>query len=86
MRRTAAPRAISRIIAGLRLSLQRPENLARGVSARQAADAAARMGAGAAQEQPVNRRSILRVTENRPHREELVERQLAVMDVAIGQP
>ena len=40
------------------------------------------MRAGAAQPQAVNRRAVLGPAEQWPHRVELVEGQLAVMDVA----
>ena len=62
------------------------KDLPRRVLAGGAGDAAARMGSGAAQVQPVDRRAVLRPAEDRPHREQLIERRLAVKDVPAGQP
>src|SRR3954466_11312903 len=55
---------------------------ARGVVAGGAGDAAAGMGAGAAMVKSLQRPAIIRVAEHRPRREQLVQRQGAVEDVA----
>ncbi len=51
-----------------------------------AGDPATRMCARAAQVESRDRRAVLGAAEDRPHREELIERWLAVQDVAPGQP
>ena len=60
------------------------EDGSRRIAARGTADAAARMRAGTAKIQPVDRHSVLRGTANGPHKHELVERQFAVMPMAPG--
>src|SRR6185295_19897489 len=67
------------------LALQGLHDLARGVRAGEAGDAAARVRAGPAQEQVFDRRAVPRPSEERPHREQLIESRLAVEDVAAGQ-
>ena len=62
------------------------EDLAGGVLAGAAGDAAAGMGAGAAQVQPLQRDSVAGVAEQRPPDEELVEARLGVERVAAGEP
>ena len=46
---------------------------------------AARVRAGAAEVEALDRRAVLRVARDRPHEEELLEVQVAVEDVALGQ-
>src|SRR5258708_2311779 len=62
------------------------ENLARRVVARRAGHPAARVRPRAAQEQAVDRSRIPRPAGYRPHVEQLVEPDVAVEDVALGQP
>src|SRR4051812_29474290 len=59
-----------------------PDDHARGVCAVRAADAATGMRAGAAQIEAGDRRAVLRPAEQRAHDVQLIERHLAVMDVA----
>src|SRR5688572_23021253 len=61
------------------------QHLAGAVVARRAGDAAAGMGAGAAQVQALQRSAIVGVSEHRPRRPQLIERKLAVEDVAADQ-
>src|SRR6185437_14573993 len=58
------------------------EDLARGIAPRQAGDAAAWVGARAAQIKARNRHPVIGVAVDGPHREELVERKRPVEDVA----
>ena len=58
----------------------------RGVLAGSAGDAAAWMCARAAQVECRDRRAVLGTAKDRAHREQLVERRLAVQDVASGEP
>src|SRR6187402_3309016 len=58
------------------------KDLAHRVPAGGASDAAARMRAGAAQVQSSDWSAILRAAEHRPHGEQLVERLLAMEDMA----
>ena len=53
--------------------------------ARRAHDAAAGVRARAALVQPADRRAVLRPARRRPQEEELVQRQLALEDVALGE-
>src|SRR5262245_53652909 len=62
------------------------EDLARRVVARRAGDAAPRMCAGAAEVEPVHRRAVARPARDRAHEEELVQHQVAVEDVPLGEP
>ncbi len=62
------------------------QDLARRVVPRNAGHAAARMRAGAAEVQAAHRRPVVAVTEHRSRREQLVERQRAVEDVAADEP
>ena len=78
-------RAALRIGAWRPTGFQRLEDFARGVLPGRPREAAAGMRARAAEKEPLDRRAVLRPAEHRPHREELIERQLAVMDVAAGQ-
>src|SRR5262245_53186527 len=73
-------------VRALRTSTQVARDDFRGVRARAAGDAAARMRAGAAQIQPSDWRRVLRPAEHGPHRVELIERVLALEDVAAGEP
>src|SRR5687768_11946112 len=61
------------------------EDFAGRIQAGEARDAIARMCARAAHVQPAYGRAISRPSQQRTHREELVERQLAMEDVASGQ-
>src|SRR5947208_4439418 len=68
---------------------QRPviaQNHARGVVAGGAGDAAAGMGAAAAMVEPLQRPAIIGVAEHWPRREQLIERQRAVKNIAAEQP
>src|SRR5206468_7100473 len=65
--------------------LQVLEDVPRRVSSRAASEAGAWMCAGAAEVQPLDRRAIAGPVEQRTHREDLVQRQLAVEDVAGGE-
>ena len=58
---------------------------ARGIMARRAGDAAAGMGAGTAVIKPLQRPAIVGMAEHRPRREQLIERQRAVENVAAEQ-
>src|SRR5664279_2029437 len=60
-------------------------DLARRVVARHAADAAARVGTGAAHVEAGDGCAVVAVAEHRPRRPELVERHLAMHDVAADQ-
>ena len=55
------------------------EDLLRGIAARGAHHAAAGVTARAAQEQARQRRAVLRGARHRPHHEELIEGEFAVM-------
>src|SRR5579864_8853288 len=57
----------------------------RGIVAGRAGDAAARMGAAAAMVEALQRPAIIGMTEHRPRREQLVQRQRAVKDIAAEQ-
>src|SRR5437868_10520983 len=61
------------------------QHFPRAVVAGRAGDAAARMGARAAQVEPLERSAIVRVAQHRSRRPELIERKLAVEDVAADQ-
>ena len=63
-----------------------PEDRARGIVAGGAGDAAAGMRAGAAMVEALQGPAIIGVAEHRPGREQLVERQRAVEDIAAEQP
>src|SRR6266480_4534825 len=68
---------------------QRPvirQNHARGVVAGGAGDAAAGMGAAAAMVEPLQRPPIIGVAAHWPRREQLIERQRAVKNIAAEQP
>lgn len=62
------------------------ENLARGIVARRARDATARVRAGAAHVQTLQRAPVARVTQHWPGREHLIETERAVEDVAPDEP
>src|SRR5512139_2854361 len=62
-----------------------PERHSRGVAARRATDAAAAVHAAAAQEQSVHRRAVIRPAGHRAHEQRLVEDQLAMVQVALGE-
>src|SRR5260221_1540732 len=67
---------------------QRPviaQNHAGGVVAGGAGDAAAGMRAAAAMVEPLQRPAIIGVAEHRPRREQLIERQRAMKDIAAEQ-
>src|SRR5262249_44917674 len=85
-RRAGSPRGAIEPVLWSAVAPAVEQDLARGVRARGAGDAAARVGAGVAQVQPVERHPVARVTEQRPPREELIEARLAVEGVALGQP
>src|SRR5439155_10087734 len=70
---------------GLRLSPCCPENLPCGVLTGAARETMARVRPRAAEIQVAERCPILRPSERRPHREQLIQRELAVKDVAAGQ-
>src|SRR5690606_2687592 len=57
------------------------EDRVRGVASARAADPAARMRAGSAEPQPVERHAVLRGTRDRADEQELVERQLGMVPV-----
>jgi hypothetical protein len=59
-----------------------PEDHAGGVVAGRAGDAAAGMRAGAAMVEALQGSAIIGVAEHRPRREQLVQRQRAVEDIA----
>src|SRR3546814_1393758 len=61
------------------------ENDACGIAPRRAADAAARMRAGAAQIQTRQRRAVITPARHRPETEQLMQRHRAMKDVAAGQ-
>src|SRR4029453_6152280 len=61
------------------------QDLARGVRTGPAGDAAARVRAGAREEQSVEQVAVPRLAEQRPPREELVERGLRVLGGPAGQ-
>src|SRR6266404_7339585 len=61
------------------------DDFAGSVGAGGAGEAVAGMGAGAAEEKATNRSFIARPIENRAHGEELIERELAVENVAAGE-
>src|SRR3954471_18841344 len=67
---------------GRELPVEVPQHFARAVVAGRARDAAARMGAGAAQVESLDRAAVVRMAEQRPGRPQLVERKRAVEDVA----
>src|SRR5688572_5146999 len=73
----AAARALQR-------ALRVADDLAGAVATVGAADAAARMGAGAAQVEAVDRRPVVGVAAHRAQREELVEGHVAVQGVPAG--
>src|SRR3546814_3171277 len=56
-----------------------------GIAPRRAADAAARMRAGAAQIQTRQRRAVITPARHRPETEQLMQRHRAMKDVAAGQ-
>src|SRR5256885_15210325 len=58
------------------------EDLARGVAAIDAANPTTGMSAGATHEEILDRRPVIGIAGNRPPRKELVQRQVAVHDVA----
>src|SRR4030095_16255018 len=62
------------------------QDLARRVMTRCAGNPTARMRPRSAVVQVLQRAAVTRVTQQRPQREQLIERQLAVKDVAGGQP
>src|SRR5258707_11911988 len=62
-----------------------PQNHARGVVAGGAGDAAAGMRAAAAMVEPLQRPAIIGMAEHRPRREQLIERQRAVKNIAAEQ-
>src|SRR6476620_2853718 len=66
-------------------SAQVAKNLARGVCTGAAGESRTRMRAGTAEVQPANRRAVLPPAEQRPHRQQLFERELAVEDVSAGE-
>src|SRR5207237_1599757 len=68
------------------LSCGSPEDAQRRVAARSAHDAAARMRGRSAHPQIANRRRVLRPPGNRAREEQLLERQLALEDVAFREP
>src|SRR5689334_16179805 len=57
-----------------------------GILARSPRQSHSRVRAGAAQEQAVNRGPVVRPAQRRSHREQLIERQLSMMNVPPGQP
>src|SRR5207253_10548661 len=61
-------------------------DLACRIVSRNAADAAARMRAGAAHVQTGNGAAVIAVPEHRPRREQLIERKAPVHDVAADEP
>src|SRR2546426_2101530 len=62
-----------------------PQDLARGVLARGAHDAAAGMRAGAAQVETADRRAVVRPARGRTEEEQLIGGHLAVEDVPLGE-
>src|SRR6266568_1382777 len=62
-----------------------PEDLVGGVVPRRAGHPAAGMGARAAQVEPADGRAVLRPPRDRAHEEELLQRQVAVEDVPLGE-
>src|SRR6185369_14995344 len=56
------------------------------IPCRRAHDAAAWVGGGSTHPEIPNRRLVLRPARNRPREEQLLERQLALEDVSLGQP
>src|SRR5512142_1541395 len=64
------------------IASQIANDFARGVVSRHAGHAAARMRARAAQVKALQRHAVIAVPEDGPRAEELVERELAVEDVA----
>src|SRR5437588_5351669 len=61
------------------------DDFARRIRAASARQAIARMRSGTTEEQPANWRLVARPIEHRPHGEELVQRKLAVKNVAPGE-
>src|SRR5687768_14313724 len=66
-------------------ALEVANDLARGVVAGRAGDAATGMPTRAAQVEARQRHAVVRGAEDRPRREELVEPELAVEDVAVDE-
>ena len=62
-----------------------PQDHLRRVVAGRTGDAAAGMRAGAAKIKSAQRTAIIRMTQHRPRREQLIERQRAVEDIAADQ-
>ena len=81
-RRAAWPRTSRSTLGRSAATLQVGEDLAGRVLARLAGDPAARVGAGPAQVEPVDREAVAAAAEERPPQEELVEGLLAVERMA----
>src|SRR6185436_15635625 len=60
-------------------------DLARGVLPRRSGEAVARMRARTAEIEPFDRRGVVGPAQRRPHGEQLVERELAMMNMAAGE-
>src|SRR2546423_2727519 len=63
-----------------------PEDYPRGIVARGAGDAAAGMRAASAMVEPLQRPAIIGMAEHRARREQLIERQRAMKNIAPNQP
>src|ERR1700683_2761401 len=72
------------VYAGPRSPLERFQDLARSVGPRASGQARAGMGAAAAKIEVVDRRAIAGPVEQRTHGEELIERKIAMKDLATG--
>src|SRR5688572_23716892 len=68
------------------LNLAHREHGLRGQPAAGSSHESARVRPGPAEKQPLDRAAVSGRTQHRPHREQLIERQLAMEDVPPGKP
>jgi len=79
------PAALGAPRTALRAKLKLFQHHLRRITPTRAANAASRVDTAAAQIQPINRRFVVRPTREGAHEQELVEHELAVVEVAFGE-